>query len=230
MKINGNIIAHRGIHDNKETPENSLKAFKKALRKNIPIELDVQLTKDNILVVFHDYSLFRMTGKKAYLQDLNYKELQELNLLNTNEKIPTLKEVLDLIQDKVLIDIEVKNSNSINTVCTLLQEELVNYNNYILKSFNPIIVKKLKKYFPNKEIGFLINDHYSNYLYDKISTSTMLLNFINPDFIAISKKLLKTKKINYLEKKYPVLVWTITNKEEIEKDDKIYICNNLEKK
>ena len=150
MTINGNIIAHRGIHDNKETPENSLKAFAKALNRNIPIELDVQLTKDNIIVVFHDYSLFRMTGKKAYLQDLTYNELQELYLLDTKEKIPTLKEVLDLIQGKVLIDIEVKNSNSIDKLCRILKEELFNYNNYILKSFHPLIVRKLKKLFPNK--------------------------------------------------------------------------------
>ena len=227
MTINGNIIAHRGIHDNKETPENSLKAFAKALNRNIPIELDVQLTKDNIIVVFHDYSLFRMTGKKAYLQDLTYNELQELYLLDTKEKIPTLKEVLDLIQGKVLIDIEVKNSNSIDKLCRILKEELFNYNNYILKSFHPLIVRKLKKVFPNKEVGFLINDHYSNYLYDRLVTSKVLLNFLKPDFLAISKKLLKTKKFNSLEKKYPVLVWTITDKGELEKDNKIYICNNL---
>ena len=227
MTINGNIIAHRGIHDNKETPENSLKAFAKALNRNIPIELDVQLTKDNIIVVFHDYSLLRMTGKKAYLQDLTYNELQELYLLDTKEKIPTLKEVLDLIQGKVLIDIEVKNSNSIDKLCKILNEELINYNNYILKSFHPLIVRKLKKNFPDKEVGFLINDHYSNYLYDRLVTSKFLLNILKPDFVAISKKLLKTKKLNSLEKKYPVLVWTITDKGELEKDNIIYICNNL---
>ena len=227
MTINGNIIAHRGIHDNKETPENSLKAFAKALNRNIPIELDVQLTKDNIIVVFHDYSLLRMTGKKAYLQDLTYNELQKLYLLDTKEKIPTLKEVLDLIQGKVLIDIEVKNSNSIDKLCKILNEELINYNNYILKSFHPLIVRKLKKLFPDKEVGFLINDHYSNYLYDRLVTSKFLLNILKPDFVAISKKLLKTKKLNSLEKKYPVLVWTITDKGELEKDNIIYICNNL---
>ena len=227
MTINGNIIAHRGIHDNKETPENSLKAFAKALNRNIPIELDVQLTKDNIIVVFHDYSLLRMTGKKAYLQDLTYNELQKLYLLDTKEKIPTLKEVLDLIQGKVLIDIEVKNSNYIDKLCRILKEELFNYNNYILKSFHPLIVRKLKKLFPDKEVGFLINDHYSNYLYDRLVTSKFLLNILKPDFLAISKKLLKTKKLNSLEKKYPVLVWTITDKGELEKDNIIYICNNL---
>ena len=56
------IIAHRGIHDNEKIPENSLKAFKLTMDKNIPIELDIHLTKDNEFIVFHDDNLKRMTG------------------------------------------------------------------------------------------------------------------------------------------------------------------------
>lgn len=77
MKINQNIIAHRGIHNNKDIPENSLLAFKTAVENNYAIELDVQLTKDNVLVVFHDYDLKRMTNKNGLIQDLTYKELQK---------------------------------------------------------------------------------------------------------------------------------------------------------
>ena len=109
IKINGNIIAHRGVHDNKKTPENSLEAFQKAIEYNYPIELDVQLTKDNILVVFHDFTLTRMTKNTNYIQDTNYQDIKDLKLLNTNEKIPTLKEVLELVDNKLLIDIEIKN-------------------------------------------------------------------------------------------------------------------------
>ena len=101
------IIAHRGNH-NETTPENSLKAFKTSLKENRPIELDVQLTKDNVLVVFHDYNLLRMTNKNLYLQDLTYEELKKLTLLNSHEKIPTFKEVLTLINGQVLLDIEIK--------------------------------------------------------------------------------------------------------------------------
>ena len=62
MKIPNNKIAHRGMFDNIKIPENSLSSFKKALKYNYSIELDIQLTKDNILVVFHDSNLKRMTG------------------------------------------------------------------------------------------------------------------------------------------------------------------------
>ena len=75
MEINSKIIAHRGIFDNIKIPENSIKAFQKAIDKNIPIELDVQLTKDNVLVVFHDYTLDRMTSQKGILQKKTYEEI-----------------------------------------------------------------------------------------------------------------------------------------------------------
>ena len=227
MRLEGNVIAHRGIHNNQDIPENSLLAFQKALQKQIPIELDVQLTKDCVLVVFHDYSLFRMTGKKAYLQDLTYRELQELNLLETNEKIPRLRDVLQLINNQVLLDIEVKNTHRFSDVCSELQKELSSYHHFVLKSFHPMLVKRLKKEFPNIEIGFLINDHYSNFLYDKFMTSKSILRYLKPDFIAVSKKLLKKKSIKSLTKEYQTMVWTIDSKDEMAEDDFIYICNHL---
>ena len=73
------IIAHRGIFNNIDIPENSMKAFEKALKLNYPIELDVQLTKDNELVVFHDYSLKRMCGINRLVENCTYKELSNIN-------------------------------------------------------------------------------------------------------------------------------------------------------
>ena len=73
--FNNLIIAHRGVHDNKNTPENSLKAFYKALIEKYPIELDIQLTKDNEIVVFHDKNLKRMTGVDKNVSDLTLDEI-----------------------------------------------------------------------------------------------------------------------------------------------------------
>ena len=63
-KINfkSRIIAHRGIHNNLDIPENSIKSFKEAIKQKLPIEFDVQLTKDNKIIIFHDYNLKRMTN------------------------------------------------------------------------------------------------------------------------------------------------------------------------
>ncbi|MBQ9019432.1 MAG: hypothetical protein IJ097_03905 [Bacilli bacterium] len=219
--IPNNKIAHRGMFDNKKIPENSIKAFKKALKYNYSIELDVQLTKDNILVVFHDENLKRMTNIDKLLKDTTYTELKKYNLLNTNENIPTLKEVLELVNNKVLLDIEIKDTKRITDTCSILKKELSNYNNYILKSFNPKIVKFLKETNPNIKVGYLITDKH------KYLSSKFIIKYSKADFLSINKKLLNNRKINKLKKEYPILVWTIQNVNEINDQNLIYICNNL---
>ncbi len=222
------IIAHRGNHNSK-IPENSLLAFKTSLKENRPIELDVQLTKDNVLVVFHDYNLLRMTNQNLFLQDLTYSELKEINLLNTNEKIPTLKEVLSLINGKVLLDIEIKNTKRITDTCKELLNELQNYpNNYLVKSFNPLIVFWFKKNAPNIPRGLLIMDNYTNNkLINIIVKSKATIKLCTPDFLAISKKMLKQKKWQKYQEKLPILIWTIKSRQEITYKNKNigYICN-----
>ena len=143
MNVPNHVIAHRGVFDNKTIPENSLSAFRKAIETNYNIELDVQLTKDSILVVFHDETLSRMCHDDRVVQECTYQELQKLTLLDTKEKIPTLKEVLNLVQDKVLIDIEVKNTGRIEDTCDFLLEEVKPYHNYVIKSFSPKILSTL---------------------------------------------------------------------------------------
>ena len=115
-KYKNSIIAHRGIHDNKLVPENSLKAFKLALETKLTIELDIHLTKDNQLVVFHDDNLKRMTNVNCIIEKLTLSEIKKLNLLNTDEKIPTLEEVLKLVNGKVLIDIEIKVNKHVKKI------------------------------------------------------------------------------------------------------------------
>ena len=229
MKKKNSIIAHRGIFDNKTIPENSLLAFEKALEYETPIEFDVQLTKDNVLVVFHDFSLKRMTGDYRLIQDCSLQEIQKLFLLDTNEKIPTLREVLDLIQEKILLDIEVKNTKRISDTCHYLVNELQSYSNFILKSFHPGIVKALKKNFKHVPVGYLMAkaNVYPHSFYYFFLTHPFTLTYCQPDFIAISKELWKKKKFRKLAKKYSIYLWTIKKKEELVDSSIIYICENL---
>ena len=220
MKIPNNKIAHRGMFDNIKIPENSLSAFKKALKYNYAIELDIQLTKDNIPVVFHDSNLKRMTGKDLIIEETDYNEIRKLKLLNTNEYIPTLDEVLNLVNNKVLLDIEIKDTKRIKTITNILKNKLSNYNNYVLKSFNPRIVRYLKKNI-NAEVGYLISDEH------KYLSNILIIKYSKADFLSISKKLLNTKKFQKLKNKYQLLIWTIKNKDEIKDENIIYICNKL---
>ena len=93
-------VAHRGLW-NKDISENSLKAFQRAIDNNFAIEFDVHLTKDNELVVIHDEDLKRLTGKEGIVEHLTVKELQENYSLLDGQKIPSLIEVLDSVNEQV---------------------------------------------------------------------------------------------------------------------------------
>lgn len=222
MKIKNNKIAHRGVFNNKNIPENSLKSFEKAISMDFSIELDIQLTKDNTLIVFHDDNLKRMTGLDKKVIDCTYLEIKNLTLLETKEKIPTLKEVLNLVQGKVLLDIEIKGKKKIKQLCDLLIKELNGYENFILKSFNPRIVHYLKKHYPNLEVGYIINTKRVSLLANKL-----MFFYTKPDFLAIHKKLVETKKFQKLKQKYPLLVWTIKKEDKISNEEYVLICNDL---
>ena len=230
MNIKGLLISHRGIFNNKTIPENSVAAFHKAKNLNIPIELDVQLTKDQKVIVFHDINLKRMCGIDKYIEDVTYQELQQLTLLSSQEKIPTLKEVLELIQGKVLIDIEVKKTKHVEELCNKVLEEIKNYTGDVLvKSFQPNIVRYLKKH-TTRPVGLLITRFPTSKTYSYFMSSSLLIQYCKPDFLAINKEIIKKKRIQKYRKKIPVFVWTITNKKELEEyfpyaDS--YLCNHL---
>ena len=224
MKFDNLLFAHRGVHNNIDIPENSIKSIKQALKNNYNIELDIQLTKDNILVVFHDENLKRMTNIDKNLNELTYSEIKKIRLLKTNETIPTLKEVLNIVNGKVILDIEIKDTKKIDIVCKKLVDELTSYKGiFIIKSFNPKIVNWFKKHKSEYIRGLLIKDSLYNKFIGKI-----IINYCKPNFLAISKKYIKKYGINSHLKEYPILIWTILKKEEIKKYINItnnYICN-----
>lgn len=225
------IIAHRGIFDNKTIPENSIKAFKLALNKNLTIELDVHLTKDNELVVFHDDNLKRMTSVDSIIEKFTLKEIKKLKLLDTDETIPTLDEVLKLIDGKILLDIEIKVNKSVKKIVKKLLETLDTYNGkVIIKSFNPFAVKEVKKNTDKYLVGLLIDYYSKNKIFNFFTKTNIIIPFCKPDFLGINKKMLKTKNIKKYLNKLPIMIWTIKKEDEITKinnENFIYICNNL---
>ena len=107
--LEGLFIAHRGLHNAKEgIPENSIHAFIEAVVNGYAIENDIHVTSDGEVVVFHDNTLDRMCGVSGRIEDKTLSELRELRLLDTNERIPTLKECLEIIDGRVPLLIEFK--------------------------------------------------------------------------------------------------------------------------
>ncbi len=102
-------IAHRGLWSPTGAPENSLAAFDAACRAGYGIELDVQLSSDGQVMVFHDHHLARMAGAAATLKEKTAADLGALRLKGSGEPIPTLEQVLRLVDGRVLIMVEIKS-------------------------------------------------------------------------------------------------------------------------
>ena len=144
------FTAHRGLFNNKDIPENSMKAFEAAMQKGCAIELDVQMTKDGYLVVFHDKSLKRVCGLKDEITMLTLNEVKQARLCGTDSMIPTFEDVLMLVDGRVPLLIEVKEDDNYEELMPKLIALLERYEGeYMIESFDPRIVLWLKKNHPS---------------------------------------------------------------------------------
>lgn len=217
-----NMIAHRGFHDReKGIPENSLRAYKRALENGYGIEIDLHLLKDGTVIVMHDDNTERMTGTYKRLKDCTYDDIKDLRIENTSEKIPKLEEVLELIDGKVPILIEFKY----DLKAGLLEEKAMSYlekynGKYAVQSFNPFSLLWFKKNYPNITRGQLAYNYRGekiNYI-KKILLRNLATNFITkPDFISYGISSLPNKRVEKFQKKGVIVGgWTIRNKEDYE--------------
>ncbi len=138
----GTNCAHRGLHSrDKSVPENSLEAFRLAAEAGYGIELDVQLSKDGQVVVFHDDTLDRVCGVHVRVDELTLSELRELRLCGTDQTIPLFTEVLDVVRCRSAIICELKDGKRNRELCEKTYEIISSYNGDIcIESFNPMIV------------------------------------------------------------------------------------------
>lgn len=208
------LIAHRGIHDNK-IKENTLLSFKNAIKKGNPIEIDIQLTKDNKIIVFHDKDLKRMLNIKKQIKDLNYKDL----LKESNYHIPLFKEVLELVNGKVPLLIEIKPYSNSHILEEKSTELLDNYKGkFAIQSFSPMIIYWFKKHKPDYIRGQLMTNNYNYNFIANIVYRHMVFNFFTkPDFISYNIKGLPNKIIEKQRKKRLILGWTIREKKDLSK-------------
>ncbi len=148
-------IAHRGLHDaTRGRPENSLAAFEAAAEAGYPVEFDVRLTSDGVVVVFHDDNLLRMTGCKREVGACSLGELAGLGLGGTGERIPTLTEALDLVDGRVPLFIELKNYAAPGPLEEAAAAELQAYRGrWAVGSFNPMSLGWFKEHVPDVHRG-----------------------------------------------------------------------------
>ena len=211
--------AHRGLYGG-EIPENSLAAFAAAVDAGYGIELDVQLSADGEVMVFHDASLERMTGVKGKLGEKTLAELRTMGLNGTAHGIPTLREVLAAVNGKVPLLVELKGESTSTSVCGPVDEILREYRGaYLIESFNPLLLRWYRKNHPEVLRGQLTTDLKGgmgktprNCLLD-----SLLLNVVTrPDFLAYDIRCPKCFPIRLCTGLFRTnrFVWTIRDKEE----------------
>lgn len=150
-------IAHRGLHG-ETRPENSLAAFEAAVKAGYAIETDVRFTKDRQLVVFHDDGLLRMTGDPRAVSECTLEELARLRLAGTDERIPTLADLLGCVQGRVPLLIEIKNMRGVKgkEIAKALADAMNGYGGeYAFQSFQPFYVGACKRTCPGVSCGLL---------------------------------------------------------------------------
>lgn len=226
--LRGKLIAHRGIFNENEIIENTIEAFQKAIELGYPIELDVHVVKDKQVIVFHDNNLKRMAGKNVKIKDCTYEQLKKL----VKFSIPTLEEVLTLIQNKVPILIELKYDQKVGVLERELVKQLDKYQGeFAVQSFHPLSIYWFRKNRKHYIRGQLVTVHHA--ILKKLFLQSMFFNFLTkPDFISCHKDLIGKKKIQNLRKKNLILAWTIKGKNEHQKyegEADGFICENLEK-
>jgi glycerophosphoryl diester phosphodiesterase len=212
--------AHRGLHGD-GAAENSMSAFRRAVENGYGIELDVRLSRDGELVVFHDTTLDRVTGVSGRVDSKDYSELKDIQLSGTEDTVPLFSDVLRLVDGKVPLLVELKEEAGKYCVTEKTLEILADYKGaYIIESFNPLALGRVKKRSPEILRGILS----MNYLSDKKHRNPLyfLLQILafnvacRPDFIAFDHNRYKSVALRLCRSLFgaTTIAWTTRSEAE----------------
>ena len=193
-------------------PENTLLSFKKAIKLGVDmIELDVHLCKSGELVVIRDKKVDRTTNGRGLISKKTRTELKKLNA-GKRQKIPLLSEVIDLVNKKIKINIEIKDKQAIPLVNQIIVDSVKkrwNYSHFLVSSFSQNILLKLKKINSKIRLGIIVSRSPVRIArYSKLGFYSVHLkkNIVN------KKRVMKSH-----EKKLKVYVWTLDDIDKIKK-------------
>ncbi|WP_082903434.1 glycerophosphodiester phosphodiesterase family protein [Christensenella timonensis] len=228
--------AHRGLH-NERMPENSLEAFQNAIDHGYAIELDVHLSKDGHVMVFHDDTLARVTGESGKIEDYTLAELKRMRLAGTQCTIPTLREALALVDGRMPLLIETKNTGGAGQLEVSLYQIMREYRGkYALQSFSPFSMRWFKSNAPEVLRGQLsATFSYGAEEIPKWKRSMLkhlCTNFVcRPHFISYEMEGYCLPVVQRMRKNgLPLLIWTVRseeNKERILKNADAVIFENF---
>lgn len=210
-------------------PENSLRAFQRAVDAGFGIELDVQMSKDHVPVVFHDFTLKRICGAEGKVCDYTCEELQRFSLCGSDQRIPRFEDVLKCVGGKVPMIVELKIEATDLSVCPAVDELLQGYSGmYCIESFNPlgllwyrrhrkdVVRGQLSEFFLktanlSAPLGFLLQNLLFNWL-------------TKPDFVAYnySHRDGLSRRICRRLYRNTAVAWTIRSREQLKTAEKSF--------
>jgi glycerophosphoryl diester phosphodiesterase len=215
-------IAHRGLHD-KTRVENTESAFSAAMKHDYAIECDLQITKDGEAVVFHDDDVDRLLDAKGRVKNHNVRELKALKFKSSQDRVQTLAELLEQINGRCTLVIELKSHWDHDETLTLRALEILkNYTGpYALMSFDPEMVACIAERSPQTLRGITADRVVDSY-YQPLSLARRIAmrNFehlpqTKPHFISYDFKALPFSPVTEIRNAgYPVITWTIESEEQ----------------
>lgn len=214
-------FAHRGLHTNDSVvPENSLAAFRRARECGYGVELDVQFTADRQIVVFHDNTLTRMCGVDRRVDEMTYTELQSLRLLDSDQYIPLLDEVLEVLDGvPLLCEFKPMRAYTDTALCEATLPHLQQYKGpWCVESFNPFMMRWFRKHAPQVRRGILSKRFEEGEVEPalRVPLSALMANFLcRPDFIAYQHTDHSQLFFRFCRLFHPTtMAWTVRSQEE----------------
>ena len=206
-------IAHRGLYDpGTPTEENTVAAVAAAVEAGYAVEIDVRTSADDIIVVFHDKELDRLTDGTGPVSKWGFAQLRKLQVGKSGRGVPSLPDILEVVDGRVPIFIELKSPShkDIQRLCAGVRHCFEGYKGPVaVMSFNPRIAAWFRQYMPNYARGVVLDE-----------TALLNLRFrlvfpywmrkIRPDFLACDVTLLPNDYCAKWRKKgHPLLTWTV---------------------
>ena len=206
-------FAHRGLHDaRKGIYENTLEACKAAMDAGYNMEVDLQPSLDGVPMVFHDYTLQRLTDIKGEIRSASAEQLQRTRIMNTDSCIPTLKELLDLIQGHsgILLELKGKPGNDDGFV-EAVAKDLDGYSGDVaIMSFHHHILEDARSVAPDISLGLTAEGDDSYYeMHADICEKT------NPAFVSYEVENLACKFVSeFMKTRRPLISWTVRSEKD----------------
>ena len=193
--------------------ENTIESVQKAIELNVDgIEIDVFKSKTGELVVYHDPSLSRLSNSNAFIEQISLDSIKKIELIG-GYFIPTLKEIVDIIPEKIFLNIELKGQDTAFETNKIIINYLNTYNfpvsKFIISSFRWDELKKIRSINKEIPIAILVDSLYK--IYGAIKLAKQINAFaLNPNKNFITKEIVNNIQSNNI-KVYPYTINTPRN-------------------